>query len=128
MQEGIINQWRAKINLETATARQFAELVAEFNEFAKQFPDPAVELSDGWHEITPELAEKLLIANASNRRVSFSHVLYLAEQMKAGDWPETGQSLILTPNKRMDDGQHRSWASLLSGASFVTYVVNQRTE
>jgi hypothetical protein len=124
-----IPAWHEKIDINNATGRQFAELVAEFNEWAKDQPDdpkPLLPLTDGWHTITPEIALHLLIRNASNRKPTLGNVAYFADMMKGGDWPETGQAIILTPNKRMDDGQHRAWASLLSSTAFPTYVVNQR--
>jgi hypothetical protein len=120
--------WQEKLNLETASARQFNELVASFNEWTKDQPDEPVKLPDGWHIITPEIALALLIRNASNRKPSLQQVVYFMRQMKDNDWPETGQPVILTPTGRLADAQHRLWASMMGNVPFSTYVVNQRAE
>src|ERR1700730_1948559 len=120
--------WQEKLNLETASARQFNELVASFNEWTKDQPDEPVKLPDGWHIITPEIALALLIRNASNRKPSLQQVVYFMRQMKDNDWPETGQPVILTPSGRLADAQHRLWASMMGNVAFCSYVVEQRGE
>jgi hypothetical protein len=120
--------WHEKINPDTMTAKQFAELVANFVEWGKQQADEPIDLPDGWCTITPALAEKLLIRNAANRKPTFGHVAYLMGQMKSGDWPETGQTTVMSPSKRLEDGQHRAWSGLLSNTAYSTYIVNLRTE
>lgn len=118
-----------KLDLKTASAEQFANLVDQFEEWRKTQPeDDADMLADGWHLITPEKAERLLLRNpaGANRKVSFAAVVYYALQMLADDWPETGQAIIFDILKRLLDGQHRLWAGYLSGVPFWTYIVNQR--
>lgn len=115
-------------DIERATALQFKQLLADFNEWARRQPAPApLNLHDGWLDaFTPELALQFLQHTArdkGNRKPSFQTVLYYAQQMKVGDWAKTGQPIILDTEGRPIDGQHRAWASLLSGVSFPTYVI-----
>lgn len=117
-----------RLDLITTTTRAFIEMVAEFAKWAKDQPVSDEVLADGWHTITPEIAEKLLVRNASNREPSLANVAFFAMQMGADDWPETGQPLIFRPDGTLADGQHRLWACYFSGVSFTTYVVNLRTD
>ena len=116
------------LDLKTASAAQFYLLVEQFEEWRKAQPKSEEKLTDGWHVITPERAEKLLLRNpaGANRKAVLTNIVYYAEQMARDDWPETGQPLIFDINGDLLDGQHRLWASYLSGTAFATYVVNQR--
>src|SRR5262249_22113624 len=84
---------------------------------------PALDLPDGWHDISPQKAEDLLKCNEDNRPPAFATVKYYARQMRAGVWIPTGQPIIIS-NGRARDHQHRSWAAYLSGCTFNTYFVN----
>lgn len=69
--------------------------------------------------ITPILAEKLLKTNTSNRKVTQSHVDFLAKQMKEGNYiEETGESIKFSKTNRLLDGQHRLLALIKSGRSY----------
>lgn len=128
---GDIN-WHAQfqLDLNAATPAAFAALVEQFDVWRQAQPVDNSRLSDGWHTITPMIAERLLKRNpaGANRKANLANVRYYANQMKADDWPETGQPIIFSKDGDLVDGQHRGWASYLSGASFTTYVVSQRKE
>jgi hypothetical protein len=114
-------------DFERATALQFKQLVADFTEWSRQQPEPTpLGFTDGWTTFTPEHALNFLqrtVLDKGNRKPSFQTVLYYALQMKAEDWVKTGQSILIDTAGKPLDGQHRAWASLLSGVSFPTYVI-----
>ena len=111
------------IDLLTATQRMFDVTYETFYQvntdrvmLTDLFP------TDGWYDITPQIAENLLLGRA-NRKLSVMTVAYYARLMKEGAWTPTGESLIVDKNGVMRDAYHRCWAAFLSGTSFVTYVV-----
>lgn len=58
--------------------------------------------------VTPALAKILLDRNVGNRRLRRNHVLWIAEQMRCGDWKQNHpQSIIINDFGNLDDGQHR---------------------
>jgi hypothetical protein len=118
-------QPRFVLDLTTARGRAFEEITHEFEKWRTEHPLPPLDLEDGWHTITPQKAEELLKRNpvGANRKAVLSTVLYYAAQMKRGDWPKTGEAITFKDNGDLLNGQHRLWASYLSGTVFTTYVV-----
>ena len=103
-----------------------AAMVSTINEFKAKFRDverPKLDLSTGWHTITPQIAENLLRCTGDNRKVSVQTVQYYARQMQAGQWQKTGQPIIITESGEMIDAQHRCWAGYLSNTPFESFVV-----
>ena len=123
----IVAGWQPQFVLDLATARgkAFEEVTTSFEKWAREHPLPAFTFVDGWHRITPEVAEELLKRNpvGANRKANLPTVLYYGGQMKRNDWPKTGQPLIFDEDGNLVDGQHRLWAAYLSGVAFDTYVV-----
>lgn len=111
------------LDLKTANNKAFLDYLDRFKEWAKAQPVGDEVIADGWHEITPETAERWLIRNSANRKPSFSHVAYLARQMVKRDWPKTGQAIIFNKDGRLIDGGHRLNAGYLSGSTFWSYVI-----
>lgn len=70
--------------------------------------------------ITPELAAEMLTYNVGNRPLSSGAVKSYAEQMKAGLWRETFETIQFS--HRLLQGQHRLHASVDSGCAFVAWV------
>lgn len=122
------NGWQPRFafDLSTGSAAAFRTIVEAFNDWRKQEPRPDLKLADGWHEFKPEICEQALLLNAGNRQVSFATVKYYAKQMLAGEWQETGQPVLFDVEGNMVDAQHREWAGYLSGATWTSFVVNQR--
>lgn len=118
------------LDMRKASSKGFTTLIEQYDEWRKEQGAPSIHLEDGWHTITPEMAEQLLLLNpaGANRKASLATIVYYADQMIAGDWPATGQPIIFSVRKMLMDGQHRLWACYLSGTSFTTYVVNQTVE
>lgn len=105
-----------------------------FNDALKQLFDRAQELRrtnalpaspfdhDGWYDITPPIAEAVLLNSGGNREVSFPTVKTYAADMVANDWAETGETISIV-NGKLINGHHRLLASLLGGAAFRCFVV-----
>jgi hypothetical protein len=77
-------------------------------------------------EITPELATNWLkVANkeGSNRKITKSYVDGYAQEMKADNWPVTGESIIFSVTGRLLNGQHRLLACVQSQSAFKSVVV-----
>jgi len=65
--------------------------------------------------VSPSMAEKLILGNHGNRKVRKSHVDYLARQMAEGEYKFTPQPIIIhEPTGRVLDGQHRLYAVISS--------------
>lgn len=72
--------------------------------------------------ITPTKALEYLDKNKSNRPIRQTHVEFLAEQMRKGQWTQNGASIVFDGNE-LKDGQHRLWACVTAKAPFTTIVV-----
>lgn len=57
--------------------------------------------------VTPELALKYLSSNQGNRKISERQVNFYYKQMVAGDWGATGDTIKISIDGRLLDGQHR---------------------
>ena len=116
-----------KLDLGTASAQAFDRLLTEFEEWRASLPDdqlPAVDLTNGWKTITPEIAEAMLLRNrvGANRKPTLPTVKHYARMQQAQDWIATGQSLLFSEGE-LKEGAHRLWASYLSGSTFPTFVI-----
>lgn len=74
-------------------------------------------------KITPEIAKDLLEKNTSNRKVKEHHIRSLSEQMKKGQWQLNGETIIISKDGTILDGQHRLMSVVKSGESINSYVV-----
>jgi hypothetical protein len=72
--------------------------------------------------ITPQRAEQLLQRNSNNRSVRARNVAKLAKDMKNGSFPFTGETVKISPEGKVLDGQHRLLACVQAGVSFHTLV------
>lgn len=83
------------------------------------------------HEvITPQKAGLLLDKNTENRRVTSNHVLFLSKQMASGDWLDNGETIKISKDGILLDGQHRLNAVIHSGVTvemLVVYNLNAST-
>lgn len=73
--------------------------------------------------IDPDFARILLEMNTRNRPKSASIIKAYAEAMKAGNWKLNGETIKVTSDGFILDGQHRLEACVLSGVAFDTYFV-----
>ncbi len=74
-------------------------------------------------KITPEMAERLLAANRRNRNLRKAWVEKLADMMSNREWAFTGETIKLTEDGTLLDGQHRLAAVVASGVAIQAVVV-----
>lgn len=72
--------------------------------------------------ITPEMAKKYLKLNSSNRKMSQAHVTRLANSIKNGEWKFCGESIKISVNNKLLDGQHRL-AAIIEADKAIELVV-----
>jgi hypothetical protein len=74
--------------------------------------------------IDTERAKALIASNYQhNRRVSETHVNYLVHQINSGLWKFNGESVVISKQGKLIDGQHRMHAVIKSGKPIQTMVV-----
>lgn len=81
------------------------------------------EVLSEWIDLTPTLAQQLLMHNTDNRPIRKGHVLALARDMAQGRWRVTGDSIKIDTDDKMIDGQHRCYAVIESGVSVRALLV-----
>jgi hypothetical protein len=74
-------------------------------------------------KITPDMAERILLTNDSNRALNYNRVLLYADALRRGDWKLNGESVKIGTNDRLLDGQHRLKAIIQSGIPMTTLVI-----
>lgn len=73
--------------------------------------------------VTPELAAELLEHNQLNRPLSDVHVQRIARLIKAGKWKLNGDSIKISLEGDVLDGQHRLWAIIEAKVPVETVLV-----
>ena len=74
--------------------------------------------------ITPEMAKKIFDNNLpGNRHVSDPFVQKYANKMKEEKWELNGESIKISADGRLLDGQHRLLACVRSGKPFTTVII-----
>ena len=73
--------------------------------------------------ITPSKAKELLSKNTQNRNPQEGHVAFLAREMKTGSWKMNGETIVVSSDGVLVDGQHRLLACVKSSVSFPTILV-----
>jgi hypothetical protein len=113
-----------KLDLDTANANAFAEIVANFHKWSEtQPPLSTMNRPNGWYDVTAEMAEEFLRRNIANRKPSLQTVRKYYGAMKRGEWRRTGQPLLFNADGRAEDLQHRCWAAYLGRVSFPSYII-----
>lgn len=80
-----------------------------------------------WMELTPDTNKLLLKLNTKNIKPGRSDISQYARTMEAGEWEVDGNTIKLTKDLVLSDGQKRLMAGIESGATFKTlFVVNLR--
>lgn len=72
--------------------------------------------------LTPVLAELLLERNPKNRNIRENAVVAYATDIRNGDWAFNGESLKLSVEGFLNDGQHRCHAVIRAGRAIKTSV------
>ena len=73
--------------------------------------------------ITPEMAEEMLKRNIANRKVNQANVNRIAADMATGNYRINGETIKISSNGEILDGQHRLLACIKSGVPFKSYIV-----
>lgn len=74
--------------------------------------------------VTPAIAEHILSrCNTANRPLNESRVSLYANQMKTGEWKRTAQTISISSDGRLNNGQHRLKAIMQSGMPINFIVV-----
>lgn len=76
-----------------------------------------------WEDITPERAAVMLSTNRANRSLKKDRVIQYADDMSAGRWRATGESVKLDHEGDLIDGQNRLAAIIRSGVTIRMLVV-----
>lgn len=74
-------------------------------------------------KITPKLAEEILDKNTLNRPLRSGRVERYSADMKAGNWKLNGESIKITADHQLLDGQHRLFAVIDSGVTIESLIV-----
>jgi hypothetical protein len=113
------------LDLDNPKLKDVLALDAAFVAEIGRHPPEPLGLSNGWQDITPELAVRMLMHNVpgANRWIDPATVVYFARQMARGDWKATGQPILFNVHDILLDAQHRLYAGLISGATFRSYVI-----
>ncbi len=73
--------------------------------------------------ITPEMAMELLEHNHLNRPLSQAHVNRIAAQIRTGKWRFNGDTIKISDDGEVLDGQHRLWAIIEAKMPVDTIIV-----
>lgn len=73
--------------------------------------------------LTPEDAAHLLESNQSNRPLNQQHVNRIAAQIRSGKWRFNGDTIKISNNNDILDGQHRLWAIISAELPVETILV-----
>lgn len=73
--------------------------------------------------LTPVMAEALLLMNKDNRRIKSRKVDDFARDMVTGNWKMNGESIIVSKDGHLNDGQHRASAVMQANKSIKTLMV-----
>lgn len=72
--------------------------------------------------ITPELAQVLLLKNTGNRKLKAANLARIMRDIASDRWHLNGESIIVAKDGSVNDGQHRNFAVLLTGRSIKTVM------
>ena len=74
--------------------------------------------------VTPEMARNYLKKNDHNRRVRERHVDFLASEISNGRWVVTSETIALSPEGMIVDGQHRLLAIAQAGIPVQCWIAS----
>ncbi len=93
-----------------------------FNKILKTVKDSG-EVYSNRVKITPERAAVMMSRNPQNRNIRDVKIAQMIADMKADRFVFNGESIIVTQDGLLNDGQHRLHAAVKSGCSFETILV-----
>lgn len=90
---------------------------------SEQVKKAATQITTQVVELTPDLAAALLERNPQNRRLSEGAVEQFARDIKSGGWAFNGESIVVSSDGLLNDGQHRCAAVVAAKKSISTILV-----
>jgi hypothetical protein len=73
--------------------------------------------------VTPDLARDWTVLNTRNRPVRYTKVAQYARDMSAGKWLLNGETIKISTDGTILDGQHRLYACMQADVPFETIVI-----
>jgi len=73
--------------------------------------------------ITPQLATTLLETNQANRPINQTYLARFAAAMREGRWRLNGETIKISENHVLLDGQHRLYACIEADVPFQSWVI-----
>lgn len=73
--------------------------------------------------VTPAYAKKLLASNKTNRKISKANCNRILTAMRNGEWKLNGESIVISKNEQLLDGQHRLTALVEYGSPLPMLMV-----
>lgn len=73
--------------------------------------------------LTPEMATELLQRNQLNRPISDLHVKRITKQIANGKWRFNGDTIKISKDGQVLDGQHRLWACIEANKPILTLII-----
>jgi hypothetical protein len=101
------------------TKHQNVELSWLSQKIAQGRKEPFTEIVN----ITPTIATWLLERNDDNRSIRQIEISKMAHDLKAGQFDFNGESIIVSKDGRLNDGQHRLWAVLEADTPMKSVMV-----
>lgn len=79
-----------------------------------------VEAHAPFYDLSPEIAQILVQNNQDNRPISPGGLAKRMRDIADGRWKVNGENVIISTEGKMNDGQHRCWAVILTGRAIKT--------
>lgn len=90
--------------------------------FNRAVLDAQSDPASGVFDLSPNLAQIMLSRNDGNRRVKAGNLNRLMRDISAGRFVLNGETIIVSANGEVNDGQHRCLAVLLTGRTVKTVM------
>ncbi len=78
--------------------------------------------------VTPEIAQRWLAGNGSNRNLRAAQVSKWAREMRSGHWTFSNDAICFTSNGKLLNGQHRLNAVVATGITVTMLVIRSMPE
>ncbi len=110
-------QKRAKHPIKAAAGRPGTTPILSITRSEPYMPTPRTV------KMTPKLAEEILTKNTLNRPLRAGRVERYAADMSAGNWRLNGETIKITDDGQLLDGQHRLFAVIESGKTIDMLLI-----
>lgn len=80
-------------------------------------------VKDGWHTVTPQMAEAWSEEGVNVRNISLTTVNQYARDMRNDNWEANGEAIMFDEDGMMLNGFHRCRACIVAQKPFRTYII-----